>query len=887
MNSTKARQRCAQHTERGVEKLSGASPSTRGAVRTPTPYQQVRGAALFCVLALSPLTVFSQGSKADYDRSTNLSRQFSGKVFRDRVEAHWLTNNTQFWYEVRTGTNTREFVFVDAEKGERRLAFDHAQLAKALNAAGVKGLRAENLALRNLEWKSSNEIEFTLDGKSWRTDLVNYSLTQQKEAKETKGVTALAPEDAPTASRRTGPETSLTFVNRTQSDVELFWLDTGGQRQSYGKLSAGERRDQHTFAGHVWLAVSERGRTIAAFEATEKGGEAEIAFGELGGGRRGNRGTGFGGSGGTQRPTARETSPDGQWRSSIKDYNVVLKNVGSGEETALTTDGKESDAYRERFYWSPDSTRLVAVRVEKGQEHKVSFVESSPRDQLQPKLHTFDYLKPGDKLPHPRPVLFDVAAKKQIPVSDELFPNPFTENGSMDIRWEKDSSRFTFRYNQRGHQVLRIIGVNAKTGDARAVVDEQSKTFVEYSGKQFLEWIDATGELIWMSERDGWNHLYLYDAKSGHVKNQITKGEWVVRGVDRVDKEKRQIWFRAGGIVRGQDPYYIQYCRVNFDGSSLVMLTDGEGTHAAEFSPDRRFIIDTYSRVDLAPVTELRRAEDGKLVCKLEAADASALKKAGWLAPERFVARARDGETDIYGIIVRPTNFDPKRKYPVIENIYAGPQGSFTPKAFSAINRMAELAELGFIVVQMDGMGTSHRSKKFHDVCWKNIGDAGFPDRVLWIKAAAKKYPSMDNTRVGIYGTSAGGQNALGGLLTHGDFYKAGVSDCGCHDNRMDKIWWNEQWMGWPVEKHYDEQSNVTLAKNLKGRLLLMVGEMDRNVDPASTMQVCNALIKASKDFEFLMVPGAGHGVAGSPYGKRRLQDFFVRALHGKEPRWN
>jgi dipeptidyl aminopeptidase/acylaminoacyl peptidase len=390
-----------------------------------------------------------------------------------------------------------------------------------------------------------------------------------------------------------------------------------------------------------------------------------------------------------------------------------------------------------------------------------------------------------------------------------------------------------------------------------------------------------------MSERDGWNHLYLYDAMTGRVKNQITRGEWVVRGVERVDKEKRQIWFRAGGIIPGQDPYYIHYARVNFDGSSLTVLTEGDGSHTIEFSPDRQFIIDSCTRVDLPPVTELRRVEDGGLVCKLETADLSALKKAGWIAPERFVAKARDGETDIYGVIVRPTNFDPKKKYPVIENIYAGPQGAFTPKTFSAVPRMQELADLGFILVQMDGMGTSYRSRKFHDVCWKNIGDAGFPDRVLWIKAAAAKHPEMDITRVGIYGTSAGGQNALGGLLTHGDFYKAGVSDCGCHDNRMDKIWWNEQWMGWPVGPHYDEQSNVTLAKNLQGKLLLMVGELDKNVDPASTMQVCNALIKAGKDYELLVVPGAGHGVAGGPYGKRRLQDFFVRSLLGKEPRWN
>jgi dipeptidyl-peptidase-4 len=780
------------------------------------------------VLLTAATALHAQGSKADYERAANLSRQFSGKVFRDRVQANWEAGNTSFWYEVKTARDASEFVWVNAVTGERK-KLDRAPDGRTTNSAS----------------------------------------------------------SASRGGNRSGSDTSLTFINRTQGEVEIFWLNDG-QRQSYGKISPGAQREQHTFAGHAWVVVDAAGKTLGNFEGQESASDAIITTNAVTstGRPRGNRG---GGAGGAQRPQARETSPDGKWRALIKDFNVVLKEISSGEETVLTTDGKEGDAYRERFYWSPNSQRVVAVRVAAGQERKVHIVDSSPRDQLQPKLVTFDYYKPGDKLPHPRPALFDVVAKKQIPVSDALFPNPFTESGSMDIRWEKDSSRFTFRHNQRGHQVLRIIAVDAKTGEASAIVDEQSKTFIDYSGKNFLEWLDDTGELIWMSERDGWNHLYLYDAKTGRVKNQITKGEWVVRGVDKVDKEKRQIWFRAGGIHPGQDPYHIHYARVNFDGSSLVALTDGDGTRAGEpqFSSDMKFLVDTYSRVDMPTVTELRRVSDGKLVTKLEAGELSELIKAGWRAPERFVAKARDGETDIYGVIVRPTNFDPTKKYPVIENIYAGPQGSFTPKTFSAVPRMQELAELGFIVVQMDGMGTSHRSKKFHDVCWKNIGDAGFPDRILWIKAAAAKYPEMDLTRVGIYGTSAGGQNALGGLLTHGDFYKAGVSDCGCHDNRMDKIWWNEQWMGWPVDKHYDEQSNVTLAKNLQGKLLLMVGELDKNVDPASTTQVVNALIKANKDFDYLVVPGAGHGVAGSPYGKRRLQDFFVKNLLGKEPRWN
>jgi dipeptidyl aminopeptidase/acylaminoacyl peptidase len=324
---------------------------------------------------------------------------------------------------------------------------------------------------------------------------------------------------------------------------------------------------------------------------------------------------------------------------------------------------------------------------------------------------------------------------------------------------------------------------------------------------------------------------------------------------------------------------------VNFDGTGLVVLTEGEGTHAAQFSPDRRFFVDTWSRVDQPPVHELRSADDGKRVCELERADIARLIATGWRAPERFVTKGRDGETDIFGIIHRPTNFDPARKYPVIENIYAGPQDFHVPKAFRAYFGAQALAELGFIVVQIDGMGTNWRDKKFHDVCWRNLGDAGFPDRIAWMKAAAAKHPEMDLTRVGVYGGSAGGQNAMRALIAHGDFYKAAAADCGCHDNRMDKVWWNELWMGWPIGPHYEEASNVAQAHRLQGKLLLTVGEMDRNVDPASTMQVVDALIRADKDFELLIVPGSNHGAGESKYAARRRQDFFVRHLIGVEPR--
>jgi dipeptidyl-peptidase 4 len=829
-----------------------------------------------CLAPLLLVAVLWAGGEVRGAAGAENQRAREALVYRDRVQAHWLPGATQFWYQVKTGPDAHEFILVDAVKGTRQAAFDHTRLAKALSDAGVKDARAEALALENLSFQGAEAVTFRSGGKNWRCDLKTYGLTEDAQAAEKSSLPGLPVDGGPRASTRTGPETRLTFVNRTQGEVEIFWLDSEGERQGYGKLAAGAEREQHTYAGHVWLVADAKGKPLAVFEAKEDSARAEIGVAPA------ERARPTPPESRRRRNNTSDTSPDGVWRAEIKDHNVFVRNLQAGQEVALSSGGTAEDSYEGGFHWSPDSARLIVLRTRKGEEHKVYFVESSPKDQVQPKLHSFEYQKPGDRIAISKPHLFDVAEGKEIPVKDDLFTNPWSIG---EVRWAPDSSRFTFLFNQRGHQVLRIVGVDAKSGEARPVIDEQSQTFICYSGKFYCDYLDETGEIIWMSERDGWNHLYLYDAKQGQVKNQITKGNWAVRGVDRVDHERRQIWFRAGGIRPEQDPYYIHYCRVNLDGTGLVVLTEGDGTHSVEYSPDRRFFVDAYSRVDLPPVSELRRSEDGQRVCELERADWRALLKTGWRAPERFVAKGRDGVTDIYGIILQPQDLDPHRKYAVIEAIYAGPQDSFVPKSFRSSSRQEKFLERGFIVVQIDGMGTSNRSKKFHDVCWKNLADAGFPDRILWLKAAAAKYPYMDLSRVGIYGGSAGGQNALGALLWHGEFYKAAAADCGCHDNRMDKIWWNEQWMGWPLGPHYAEQSNVTQAHKLQGKLLLTVGEMDRNVDPASTMQVVNALIKADKDFELVVFPGANHGIGESPYGQRRRLEFFARHLLGEQPR--
>jgi len=581
-------------------------------------------------------------------------------------------------------------------------------------------------------------------------------------------------------------------------------------------------------------------------------------------------------------------SPDSVWEAYIEDYNVHIKNRENDNVYQLSFDGSKGEYYSSHIQWAPNSEYLATNKIRRHTKRYIHFIESAPDDQLQPKTHKLEYAKPGDALQIRKPSLFNVEEKEQISVEADDFLHQFN---LTTPQWREDSRAFTFEFNQRGHQVYQVVEVNAADGDVNVLIDERTETFIDYSGKRFRHDVNDGEEIIWASERNGWNHLYLYDGSSGTVKDQITEGEWVVRGVEHVNENERYIIFRGAGRHEGEDPYLVRYYRINFDGSGLTELTPERANHNATFSSDNKYFVDNYSRVDQAPKTVLRRAEDGEVSMELEEADISELKDEGWNAPEVFVAKGRDGETDIWGIIHRPTNFDPSKTYPVIEYIYAGPHSAFVPKSFRPrFGQFSALAELGFIIVQIDGMGTSHRSKEFHDVAWQNLKDAGFPDRIEWIKAAAEQYPYMDTGRVGIFGRSAGGQSAMGALLFHNDFYDAAVAAVGCHDNRMDKIWWNEQWMGYPIGPHYEESSNVDNAHKLQGDLLLTVGELDRNVDPSSTLQVVDALIKAGKDFEYLMYPGQGHGFRGkyAEYEERQKRDFFVRHLLDLDPPdWN
>ena len=603
-----------------------------------------------------------------------------------------------------------------------------------------------------------------------------------------------------------------------------------------------------------------------------------------------NTNQGFGNYwGGQQR---RNISPDGKWELYIRDFNVWIKENGTNKEYQLSFDGAEKAGYGQ-LRWSPDSRTIFAMKQYEVDTRQILLAESRPTNQTQPNYRWIDYAKPGDALAQNIPVLFNVETKQQIPFDASSFNNQYSLYFSA---WSPDSKYAIFHYNQRGHQVYQIVAINTETGEYRALVDEQSNTFIYYNDI-VTRYLDGGNTLLFTSERDNWRHLYTVDIATGNVK-QITKGKWNVREILHLDEEQGIILCYANGLKakeergnvaagavsaagkkgkpQGEDPYNKHLIKVEIATGKVTDLTPENGHHTVYFNGNYSYFVDNYSRPDMAPVAVLKESGSGKVVLPLQTAKLDRLLETGYTLPEVFVAKGRDGKTDIWGTIHRPSNYDPSKKYPVIEYIYAGPHDSFVDKNFVIRNRFDRLKEMGFIVVYIDGMGTDNRSKEFQDVCWRNLKDAGFPDRILWMKAAASVYPEMDIDKVGIYGYSAGGQSAMGALLFYPEFYKVAVALCGCHDNRMDKIWWNEQWMGYPIGPWYGESSNVDNAHKLQGDLLLINGELDDNVDPASTLQVVSELVKHNKQFEQLYLPGHNHNL-GSEYITRRIYEFFYR----------
>jgi dipeptidyl-peptidase-4 len=748
-------------------------------------------------------------------------------VSGDSVRAQWLLDGNRFWYRNKTASGA-EFVLVDPTRNTRTLLFDNTRLAAAMSVANDTSYDPTRLPFRSFRFtddgKNEREIEFT------------------------------------TGRRR-------------------FVCDIGAYR----------------------CAVRDTTRS-------------EVPF---------------------------MLSPDKKSEAFVHKYNLYVRPRGGGDSTQLTTDGVQYWAYglnearpseiqrpqprRPNIRWSPDSRKLLVSRADERNVAHMPYISYTPQ---RPKAYSQPYALPGDTVvPQPGFHIIDIGTKANVAVSLSPRPNQLQVTGSArDSAWSANSDKVYVTWFTRASKSAYLAAVDAKTGSFRVIARDSSKTFVEIgpsSGAPASWYVTKDDQdLFWWSERDGWAHLYRLDAtgtvttvaqagtpsdssgkaearngssaisafRSGIVKNQITAGAWTVGAIEYVDESARQIYFTARGREEGRLLYYAHLYRVNYDGTGLTLLTPENGHHDIQFSPSGKYFVDTYSRIEQPPVTVLRAAPDARIVRKLEDANVSRLQGIGWRPGQVFSVKARDGVTDLYGVIYLPPNLDSTKKYPLIDHIYPGPQvGSVGSWSFKSGGEPFSLAELGFIVIQLDHLGTPLRSKAFHDNYYGNFGDNGLPDHISAIKQLAARHRFIDLDRVGIFGHSGGGFASTDAILRYPDFFKVAVSGAGNHDNRSYNIYWSEKYQGLmkrdTVRKtdNFDGSANKTMAKNLKGQLLLMHGDMDDNVHPAMTIQVVDELIKANKSFDLIIAPNRNHGL-NEPYFIRRRWDYFVQHLLGQTP---
>lgn len=736
------------------------------------------------------------------------------------ISHHWLPGEDRFWYQRTLGDGKKEFVLVDAATGKRTAAFDHERLAAALTQALGKPVEAGAL-----------------------------------------------------------PFASFRYTDRAAA-IEFL------------------------IAEKLWKCQ------FAESRCTDQGALP------------GGKGT--------------VVSPDGRWVAFLKDHNLWVRASDGSKEFALTSDGEENYAYAAspgsntytvtaqrkgllptpQIVWSPDSRKILTHRLDERKVRELHLLQSTPEDgSLRPRVFSMRYAFANDEhkalVEH---LVLDVASKRRTNIQMPRVPSGYrTLIEEHYAWWSKDGKHVYFVAHGPYSRSVALEVADAATGATRRLIEESSDAFIEVAdiGQPPMIEVLSNGDILWFSERDGWGHLYLYDGRTGKLKNQVTKGEWRVRGIARVDERKRRVFFTANGRERDTDPYYRRLYSIGLDGTDLNLLTSENAEHQVAIlgdalfllaepdrltaegeilglSPSGKYFIDTYSRPDLPPVTVLRTA-GGELVETLETADISALSKGGFTAPERFMAVAADGKTPIYGNILRPSTFDPRKRYPVIDAIYPGPQiarswRTFPLTVFDPLGAQS-VAELGFIVVTVDGRGTPLRSREFLNHVSGNLGIAGhLDDHIAALRQLAQRYPYMDLDRVGIFGQSGGGFAAARAILQYPDFYKVAVSASGNHDQRGYIPGWGETYNGPDDGKNYLDSSNAPLAGNLRGKLLLMHGEMDDNVHPALTLQLVDALIKANKDFDLLIMPNVEHGLMSTPYALRRQWDYFVRNLLGAEP---
>ena len=608
-----------------------------------------------------------------------------------------------------------------------------------------------------------------------------------------------------------------------------------------------------------------------------------------------------------EEPAARRnafesTSPDGKWIAYAKDYNLFVKSTESGAEKQLSNAGEKNYEYAsyygwgdimegeggerpQRFNvsWSPDSKWIYTNICDLRSANKMYLLDWSIDTLYRPKLLSYYRGSPGDTgMVYMIPVLFDVQQGKEI--KPNLPRN--THINAVNARWSKTGDKLYANYATRGFQNHHLKVLDMRSMQMQELIHEQSKTNID----NFNYWLlEEKNKILFTSERSGWKQLYVLDLKSKAI-TQLAPGNYYVDNILRIDEKAGLVYFTASGKEAGRNPYHQHLYRASIDKKDFRLLTPENLHHEISIEPGGKYFTDNYSTAQTPTTTVLRDTKTGKVLLELSKADISDLIAMNWQAPETFTAIARDGKTEIYGAMWKPRNFDPNKKYPVIDHSYTGPHTQVFPRNFMHVlsgNNQA-LAELGFIVVMIDGLGSSGRSKAFHDVSYKNMG-RNLTDHVLAIQQLAAKHTWIDAERVGIFGHSAGGYDAGHALLEFPDFYKVGVASSADHDHRMEKAWWPEMYMGWPVDTAYHNQSNITMAANLKGKLLLVHGGIDENVNPSATFKLAEYLVQADKEFDLLIFPSQRHGYSGKhgDYFTKKRWNYFVEHLLGAKPIWD
>jgi dipeptidyl-peptidase-4 len=825
----------------------------------------------------------AQGSLEDYGRAAKLRKAWQGKLQLAQFEPRWDADG--FWYRSELGAGRHEYVRVTAPGGERQAAFDHQLLAKLLSKELGHKVEPRQLPLLDLQLH---------EGTWWlwpRGAAGAFSLSKSGKALESQAFAdspflELERHKSSRGSQKRGAQTHIVFVNELKESVELFWTPSNKERRSYGKLAPGAVRVQHTFAGHGWLARTEKGQEYA-FLPRPRPGLARITDA-----RPSKKPAPQERSGRRSRPSRRSTPSRSQARAAkvvLREHDVWLQPVGRQEEPIrLTQVGKPGHAFEGPVRSSPDGRYAIVMRVERPERRKIPLVEVRPKGQLQPKLHMHDYVKPGDPITQHRPWLIDVHRRKAHELDTEHMPTPWRLS---EFRWAEDSSRFTFVYNERGHRVMRILAVDPRRQRVSILLDEPIQTFFDYAYKCWLRWLPERNEFLWMTERSGWNHIHRFDAKTGKELGQVTSGEFCVRRVERLDTANGELWFWAGGHDPQQDPYHLHLGRVQLDGSQQRFVTKGDGTHTVRFSPDRRYLLDTWSRVDLPPRTALRSAEDGAELCIVQEANTSELTKADWRAPERFVAQGTRRQTDDLG-------HDPPSPASSMASQVSRARVRSTPGRTAITCPRASRSGTGARLRRASSALSSSRS-----TAWEPTG-APRPSTMSRGRSSAtpvsptaspgsrprrKHARGWTSTRVGIYGGSAGGQSAMRAVISHRRLLHAADGRL-----RLPRQPHGQDLVERAVDELADRRAlrrgsptSTNAHRACEGDLLLVVGlRWTATSTPRARCRSSRRSSRRTRTSSCWSCPSAGHGATGHPYAKRRTKDFFVRHLMGREPRW-